>query len=213
MVIAIDGPSASGKTTVGKLLARKLNYLFIDTGIIYRTLAYISLHQGKDEESLIAISQNSQFKFLPPDGISVGNQRFCSPELFTSEVERLVPHISKLSRLREAILPQQRRLVDKDAVVVGRDIGTVVFPKAPLKIYLEASLTERARRRFLQKGEKLAEALVAIRARDDMDKTRSISPLRPAADSHIIDTEGITPSEVACRILRLAGDKCGFTVP
>ncbi len=213
MVIAIDGPSASGKTTVGKLLAQKLDYLLIDTGIIYRTLAYISLHQGKDEESLTSLAKSSQFKFLSPDGISVDNQRFYSPDLFTSEVERLVPHISKLGRLREAILPQQRRLVEKNAVVVGRDIGTVVFPQAELKIYLEACLEERARRRFLQKGEKPATALAAIRARDNMDKTRSVSPLRPASDAHVIDTEGITPSEVVCRILKLAGDKCGFTVP
>jgi cytidylate kinase len=213
VIIAIDGPSVSGKTTVGKLLAHKLGYLFVDTGIIYRVLAYISLRQGKDEKSLIAISRNSQFEFLPPDGISIDSQRFYSSDLYSSEVEKLVPHISQIARLREAVLPHQRRLAGENAVMAGRDIGTVVFPSAELKIYLEAGLEERAQRRSLQKGENPAAALDEIRARDDIDKTRSVSPLRPAADSHIIDTEGITPAEVVHRILKLAEEKCGFTVP
>lgn len=210
-VIAIDGPVAVGKTTVGRLLARRLNYHFVDTGMMYRALTWKALRTGinpYDADGLTKMAYETRLSVdeegINVDGVTVGE------ELRSPEVERKVSLVSMVPGVREAMVQRQRELADRGGIIMaGRDIGTVVLPEAPLKVFLTASAKERARRRHSELGgrEDYETILRDLERRDELDSSRSISPLKPAPDAHIIDTENLTPEEVVDRILALIGEE------
>lgn len=217
-IIAIDGPAASGKSTVGEKLAADLGYLYFDTGVMYRavTLAALErLHSVQDEEAVSELAEQIQIDVLPP---SVADGRLYDVLLDSKdvtwairqpEIDQNVSQVSAYPRVRQAMTMQQRRIGQRGSVImVGRDIGTVVFPEAELKIYLDASVEERARRRFnemQQRGEaaNYDEILKAMKRRDKMDTNRAIAPLRPAPDAVIINTDGLDIGEVINRVKSL----------
>jgi len=203
-VIAIDGPAASGKSTLGKQLADVLGYLFFDTGVMYRAVTWAAL-QGEvdiaDEEGVTALAETLDIDVQPPskdDGRNYDvlvNGEDVTWQIRQPEVEANVSEVSAYSGVRRALSAQQRRIGLRGRVVmVGRDIGTVVMPEAALKVYLDASVQERARRRYEEKrGRGEPADLEAIRqavlARDHIDSTRDLSPLRPAADAVIVNSD------------------------
>lgn len=214
-IIAIDGPAASGKSTVGEKLAAELGYLYFDTGVMYRavTLAALRKFQSVQDESAVSeLACQVDIDVLPS---SVSDGRLCDIRLDGEdvtwairqpEVDRHVSQVSAYPKVREAMTEQQRRIGNRGSVVmVGRDIGTVVFPEAELKVYLDASVEERARRRFLEgqrrgQGETYEEILEAMKLRDLKDSSRSIAPLRPAADAIMVNTDGMEICEVVDRV-------------
>lgn len=218
-LIAIDGPVAAGKSSVGSLLASKLNFVFFDTGMMYRAFTWkaISLNVSlEDESTLSQLAASTSFDFTPSQG---GNFSFLvdgqdlSSRLLSSEVEGKVSLISRVAGIRQAMVSKQRMLAQRGRVVMaGRDIGTVVLPWAELKIFLVASVEERANRRYselLQRGEKadFAAVLAELRKRDEIDSQRAISPLKPAEDAIIIDTERLTLVQVVDRVYALAANR------
>ena len=217
-VIALDGPVAAGKTTVGAALARHLGYRFLDTGVMYRALTWIALQRGVDLEEGEALGRlaTETTMALPPDGGPgevplVVNGSPLGPELRGRDVEQAVSVVSRHPQVRRALVARQREIARGGRLVmVGRDIGTVVLPEAPLKIYLEASPHERARRRqreLAQQGEAadLDTILQDLLRRDRLDSERAVSPLKPAPDARIIDTQGLTLEEVVQEVLQLVG--------
>jgi len=210
-IIAIDGPAASGKSTLGRRLADSLGYLFFDTGVMYRAVTWVALQRGMGVEHEIAIThlaETVQIDVRPPskedgracdvvaDGIDI------TWETRTPEVEANVSPVSTFPGVRQALAKQQRRIGLRGRVVmVGRDIGTVVLPEADLKIYLDASADERARRRtseIIARGGKanFEHILAGVRMRDQIDSTRAFSPLRAAADAIHIDSDKLNADEV-----------------
>lgn len=203
-IIAIDGPSASGKSTLGKLLADKLGYTFFDTGVMYRAITWKALEQNispLDEALITRLAETCEIDIRPPsraDGrnsdILVDGQDI-TWEIRQPIVEGKVSVVSAYPGVRRALSAQQRRIgLRGQVVMVGRDIGTVVLPEADLKIYLVASPEERARRRtqeMIMRGEPAVydEILAAMRKRDEIDSTRAIAPARPAEDAVILDTD------------------------
>ena len=216
-VIAIDGPGASGKSTVGRLVARRLGYGFIDTGGMYRALTWLALLKDMDfddDGALTRLAEETPLTVLPdgPDhqGQVVAGGRDLSPFLRHPEVDAKVSLLSRVPGVRVIMVANQRAIAEQGGVVMaGRDIGTVVLPDAPLKIYLDASVEERAGRRFREQRDQGLEVsydqvLDDLRRRDDLDGQRATSPLRPAADAHKIDTDGLTPEEIADAIIAAA---------
>lgn len=216
--IAIDGPSASGKSTIGGLLARELNYLYFDTGVMYRAVAAVALARGipiEDEAAVTALAERVRLEVLPPtadDGRDVtvlADGQDITWDLRRRDVEKAVSPVSAYPGVRAALRIQQRRIGEAGRVVmVGRDIGTVVLPDAELKIYLDATLAERARRRFrerLMRGEqvKIEQVLQDMRRRDEIDSTRQHAPLTAAEDAIIVDSTNLTIAEVLQRVLGL----------
>jgi cytidylate kinase len=213
--IALDGPAASGKTTIGRMLASKLGYLFFDTGVMYRAVALAAIQRGvlpSDEARVSRLAGEVEIDVLPS---TVEDGRACTVLLDGKDVswairepavDAAVSQVSAYRGVREAMIPQQRRIGLRGGVVmVGRDIGTVVLPEAELKVYLDASLAERARRRFVEQKERggnqmLEEVRVNLARRDEIDSSRDLSPLRPAADAVIIDTTALTPEEILNRL-------------
>ncbi len=216
--IAIDGPAASGKSTVGVLLAKRLNYLFFDTGIMYRAVTLAALQRLQnvaDEIRVTALAEQVQIDVQPPtrpDGRQADvllDGQDITWEIRQPEVEANVSQVSAYRGVRTAMTRQQRRVGQRGQVVmVGRDIGTVVLPEAELKIYLDASVEERARRRFeemRQRGEPADydQILAAMKKRDKIDSTREVAPLRAAADAIRICSDGIDAEQVVDRILEI----------
>jgi len=215
-LIAIDGPVAVGKSSVGSLLAKKLGYIFFDTGMIYRAFTWKVLKSGilpEDKQKLHQLATTTKFDFIPSkegvlsifiDGEDV------SAKLLRPEIEGLVALIAKVAEVRQAMVSEQRKLAQRGKVVMaGRDIGTVVLPWAELKIFLTASTEERARRRhkeLLERGENssLETVLADLKKRDEMDIHRTVSPLKPAEDAIIINTENFTLEQVVDKIYTLA---------
>jgi cytidylate kinase len=217
-LIAIDGPAASGKSTLGELLAKELGYLYFDTGVMYRAVTWAALQQNipiEDEAAVTALAERIQIDVRPPsknDGRAYDvwvNDRDVTWDIRTAEVEANVSLVSSYRGVRRALTLQQRRIGARGRVVmVGRDIGTVVFPEAEVKIYLVASVEERARRRFEElrsRGEAAdyKEILEAMRKRDDFDASRQIAPMRPADDAYMIDTDGLSIEEVLKQVMCL----------
>jgi cytidylate kinase len=215
----VDGSAASGKSTIGRLLAQKLGYLFLDTGVMYRALALAAIEHGIDPSDSVALGELARsvkidVRLAPPgsgngtavlvDGVDV-TSRLRSPA-----VEDAVSLVSRVPAVRDALVQRQREIAQRGNIVMaGRDIGTVVLPGASLKIYLDASPEERARRRyaeFASMGRDVTREMVLddLRRRDRIDSQRSVSPLRPAADAVIINTDGLTLEEVLERVLSLA---------
>lgn len=239
-IIAIDGPAASGKSTVGKLLARKLGYLYLDsgplyrdrsgqerflparqtylyfdTGAMYRAVTWVALQRGidvHDEAAITALAEKLEIDVARPtleDGrqytVYAGHEDV-TWQIRLPEVAALVSIVAAYPGVRQALTAQQRRIGQRGHVImVGRDIGTVVLPDADLKIFLDASLEERARRRYqemIARGERAdyEEVLAGMRRRDATDSQREIAPLRPADDAVIIDTTGLGVEEVMQRV-------------
>lgn len=220
-IIAIDGPAASGKSTLGRRLADWLHYLFLDTGVMYRAITWQVLQQGiavGDEAAVTALAENITIDVRPPsrqDGRAcdvVVDGRDITWETRASAVDANVSPVSAYRGVRAAMSEQQRRIGQRGQVVmVGRDIGTVVLPEADLKIYLDASATERARRRHEElrlRGveAEMHEVLSSVLERDRIDSTRDVAPLRVAADAVLIDSESLSPDQVFERVRRLCED-------
>lgn len=215
--IAIDGPAASGKSTLGKKLADRLGYLFFDTGVMYRAITWIALQKHinlKDENALTNLAEQADIDVRPPtkdDGRSYDvlvNGHDITWKIRRPEVDANVSLVSSYPGVRHALTAQQRRIGMRGKVVmVGRDIGTVVLPEAGLKVYLDASVEERARRRYeelRQRGEEAREEeiLLAMRKRDQIDSTRQVAPLRPAEDAVILDSDQLNADQVLERIIQ-----------
>lgn len=214
MIVAIDGPAASGKSTVARGVARSLGFKYIDTGAMYRAVTWRALHDHvdvTDEEAVASLARSSSIRVAGPDD---GYRIFIdgtevTEEIRSSRVSAAVSTVSKVPGVRTALVEKQRKLATGvDVVVEGRDIGTVVFPDADVKIYLTASVAERARRRqqeLSEKGQSVDVAVIEreIVARDRIDSTRAVSPLACAADAHVIDTTGRAVEEVVGDIVGL----------
>lgn len=216
-LIAIDGPVAVGKSSVGSLLARRLGYVFFDTGMVYRAFTWKVLKSGippGDEEKLCQLVNTTKFDFVP---IKSGwylspliDDEDISSKVLCPEIEEQVSLTSKIAGVRQALVLEQRRLAQRGKLVMaGRDIGTVVLPWAELKIFLTASTEERAMRRYkelLERGENtsLEIVLADLKRRDEIDTHRPISPLKPAEDAIIIDTENFSLEQVIDKTYALA---------
>ena len=217
--ITIDGPAASGKSTIGELLARQLDYLYFDTGVMYRAVTWAALSRGieiADETAVTQLAETLQIDVAPPD-TDDGRQYTVRAdgvdvtwELRTPAVDAHVSTVSAYPGVRRAMVTQQRRVAAEGGVVmVGRDIGTVVLPDADLKLYLDASVEERARRRWKEiqgrgKAADYAAVLAAMRRRDQIDSNREVSPLRVADDAVVVDTTDMAIAEVLAEVERLA---------
>lgn len=217
--IAIDGPAAAGKSTVGEQLAQHLGYLYFDTGVMYRAITFVALKNKldlADDQTVGELAQNTIIEIEEPsaeitDGrqytVRVGEQDI-TWQIRTPQVSANVSEVAAHPTVRAALIEQQRRIGQGGQVVmVGRDIGTVIMPDAPLKIYLDASVEERARRRYKemqQRGQEgsFESVLTAMRKRDERDSTRATAPLRAASDAHILNSDGKSVKEVIQEILR-----------
>lgn len=218
-VITIDGPAASGKTTIGKLLAERLGFLFVDTGVMYRAVTWAALKgilPVGDEEAVTTLAEQIEIDIRPPskqDGRDfdiLADDRDITWQIRDSEVEENVSLVSSYLGVRKALSAQQRRIGLRGSVVmVGRDIGTVVMPEAQVKIYLNASLEERANRRYLELQKRdehidLESIKSAMLARDRFDSLRKHAPLRPAEDAIVLDTDGLNIQEVLEKIISVS---------
>jgi CMP/dCMP kinase len=217
-IIALDGPAASGKSTLGRRLADSLGYLFFDTGGMYRAITWIALQRHmdlRDEAAITDLAENAQIDIRPP---SKNDGRACDViiegkdvtwEMRTEDVDANVSVVSAYAGVRKALSGQQRRIGMRGRVVmVGRDIGTVVLPEADLKVYLVASAEERAKRRYeemVDRGEDADydEILKKVIERDHIDSTRAVAPLRPAEDAVIVDSDKMNADEVFERMMDL----------
>jgi cytidylate kinase len=223
VIVAIDGPSASGKSTIGRMLGRHLDLPLVDSGLMYRAITVLALEEGVDPgdaEALGALARrtrievNTSAEERPAWQVRVG-QRDLSGKVFDAAIAPALSSISQVGKVRAEMVAQQRRYGLEGVVMVGRDIGTVVFPDADLKLFITASEAERMRRRsgqmrddnhWLLKGE--------IVDRDAADSGRSLAPLRAAEDAHTIETDGRSAQEVFAEILRLIPTEAtGSTAP
>ncbi len=217
-VIAIDGPAASGKSTLGRRLAESLGYLFFDTGVMYRAVTWLALQRRIDVRNVAAVTALAEGISLDVRPASVADGRLCDVivegrditwESRRPEVDANVSVVSAFRGVRLAMGAQQRRIGQRGRVVmVGRDIGTVILPEADLKIYLDASATERARRRWEEiraRGEEanMNDVLSMVLERDRIDSTRDVSPLRVASDAVVIDSENLNADQVFERVRAL----------
>ncbi|QQK79846.1 (d)CMP kinase [Salicibibacter cibi] len=217
--IAIDGPAGSGKSTVAKEVAAKLSYLYIDTGAMYRSLTFRALQaqvSEKDEQSLIQLLKEMEITLKQQrDGevqVLVNGKRL-GEEIRTQTVTAKVSEVSAHRKIREEMVARQQQLAKQKGVVLdGRDIGTYVLPGAELKIYMDASVEERAKRRHLENIEKqrpsdITTTKEALKRRDELDRERPIAPLQQAEDAMLIDTTNATIEEAVERICLIAREK------
>ena len=217
LVVAIDGPAASGKSTVAKELAKRLGLVHIDTGAMYRSVAWKVFQTGKDvdEAFVSSVAQTVVIEFKPEASV---NRVFVdgtevTDAIRSAEVTANVSRVAAIGDVRAAMVAQQRRMGEVGGVLMdGRDIGTVVFPNAQLKIFLTASVEERALRRYKElvaKGQDvdLAQLKEDIASRDKQDSERAISPLRQAEDALLLDTSDMNIEQVTTRILQLVEER------
>ena len=209
-VVAIDGPAGSGKGTVAKTLAKLCNLTYIDTGAMYRAIAYLSLKNNiniTEEEKIVDMARSSKIDFI--DGKTYLNGIDVSEDIRTMEVTRIVSPISSIVKLREILVDLQRKMAEgKDVIMEGRDITTVVFPNADYKFYLDASVTERANRRFKEnilKGMNVSyeEILENIKKRDYNDMHKEVGALTRTKDSIYIDSTNLTIDEVIDKMRKI----------
>ncbi|TMJ06599.1 MAG: (d)CMP kinase [Bacillati bacterium ANGP1] len=213
-IVAIDGPVGAGKSTVARGVAQRLRFRYVDTGAMYRSVAWAVLQRGvslSDERAVTALARSVRIDFVTDplgqrvlvDGVDV------TEAIRTPQVSDGASIVSVYPGVREAMVTIQRRMgVDGGVVMEGRDIGTVVFPDAEIKVFLDASLDERARRRFEElkargAGVDLESVRKAEEERDRRDRTRNHSPLRAAPDAVVIDSTGVPADEVVARIVQL----------
>jgi len=215
LIVAIDGPAGSGKSTSAKLIAKKLGYVYIDTGAMYRAITYLALENEaiNDESRIIELARNCKIDLDYKDGevIVLLNGRNISKEIRSAEVNSHVSDVSKISEVRKVLVEKQRDMGAKGSGVVmeGRDIGTVVFPNADLKIFLTASLDIRANRRTKEYNENGSKVFVDdiknnLSSRDKIDSNRNDSPLTKASDAVEVDTTNVTIDEQVNLILEEA---------
>ena len=217
-IIALDGPAASGKSTLGRRIADSLGYLFFDTGVMYRAVTWIALHYDmnlQDEAAITELAQKAQIDIRPPsktDGRAcdvVIGEKDVTWDMRGEDVDANVSLVSAYAGVRQALSEQQRRIGLRGKVImVGRDIGTVVLPEADLKVYLDASAEERARRRYnevIARGETAnsEEILKKVIERDHIDSTRAVAPLRHADDAVIIDSDKMDADQVFAHVMEL----------
>lgn len=218
MQIAIDGPASAGKSTIAKLVAKKLGYIYCDTGAMYRTVTYMALKDQlplDDETTILQHLSQLQIRFAPgdPEQRVFMNDEDVTLAIREPDVTNNVSQVAALPGVRTELVERQRDIAAKhDIVMDGRDIGTTVLPHAALKIFMVASVSERANRRYkenVQKGIKtpLTTLEAEIAERDRKDSQRKVSPLRQAADAIRIDTTHMTIEEVVAKILALVAEK------
>lgn len=218
IAIAIDGPAGAGKSTIAKKIAQRLNYVYVDTGAMYRSVALKALRTGADlaDEVEMSLLAEKTVIALKPDSVHgvYTNKVYVDGEEVTEEirsplVSQNVSRVAKISGVREALVRQQRKMANLGGIVMdGRDIGTVVLPEAELKVYLTASIEERASRRYQEMREKgyevnLADLQSEIAQRDKADMEREHSPLRQADDAVFLDTTDYTIAEAEAEIIKL----------
>jgi cytidylate kinase len=213
-VITVDGPSGSGKGTLCALLAKQLGWNLLDSGALYRLLAFAAGNHGIDltnEEALKQLAAHLDVQFIGKLIVLEGEE--VTDAIRNEHIGAGASMVASLPAVREALLQRQRAFQEEPGLVAdGRDMGTVVFPEAPLKVFLTASAEERARRRYLQlkaKGDdvNLASLLDEIRARDERDTQREVAPLKPAADAILLDSTELSIEQVLERILREVADR------
>ena len=211
MIIAIDGPAGSGKGTIASLVSKKLNLVNIDTGATYRCVALEMLKEGvslEETDKIIEISKNVDIN-LTEDSRVFLNKEEVTDRIREKDVTKIVSQVSSIEKVRENLVALQRNMAKgKNVIMEGRDIGTTVFPNANVKIYLDASAEERARRRTKQNEENnlpsdYEEILKSIKSRDEQDRTREISPLKQAEDAVYIDSSDMTIEEVVNKIIEI----------
>lgn len=210
-VIAIDGPAGAGKSTVAKKVAERLGFVYLDTGAMYRAITLKVLNTKIDldnEEAVFLAAKDGNLDFAP-DGIFLDG-KLVEKEIRSSKVTKNVSKVSSYGKVREVLVDKQREISKgKNSVVDGRDIGTVVFPDAWLKIFLTASVDERASRRFKENCNEASfeEIKKAIEERDYLDSNREISPLKQASDAILLDTTAKNIDQVTEEIVELAGGR------
>lgn len=218
LIVAIDGPAGAGKSTVARMVASRLGLLFLDTGAMYRAVTWKAMAQGvplEDEAAMTRLARESRIELLPADGgdrvILDGAE--VTGAIRSPEVTRHVSQVAAHAGVREVLVERQRELgKDGGVVAEGRDIGTVVFPQAPVKIFLIASPRERARRRAKDLEARgipvdLAELEAEIARRDAYDSNRAVSPLKAAPDAVEVDSDAMTREQVVERILEIARER------
>ena len=222
MIVAIDGPCGAGKSSVAKVVARELGFSCLDTGAMYRAVAWLAKHNGVDlgdNEALGKVARECEIAFGHTNGDPTPNQVFVdghdvTSDIRTAEIDKAVSPVSAAPAVREALVLQQQRIGNAgDYVVEGRDIGTVVFPNAEVKVFLTASPEERAHRRVRQNADRCVgsidyeEVLADIIRRDRVDTTRETSPLKKADDAVEIDSTGDHIETVIAKICELANER------
>jgi CMP/dCMP kinase len=218
MIIAVDGPSGAGKSTLGKMLAQNLGLLYLDTGAMYRAVAFAVLEQNvsDDKEKIIEIAESSVIELIgEPDALQVLlNGKDISHQIRTNEVGQMASIVSAISEVRKILVRRQQELGNRGTgcVLDGRDIGTVVFPNADVKFFLTATPEARARRRYeedLQRGLNVTyeKTLAEINERDKRDVTRADSPLSIAKDAIVVETSELNLDEVFAKMLTIIEEK------
>jgi len=215
MIIAIDGPSGAGKGTVARAVAARLGYRHVDTGAMYRALAWKTLQEGielGDELAVAAAGERAAFDL--EHGRVVIDGHDVASAIRTPDIDRAAAIVARHAPVRRVLVARQRAIGERGGVVMeGRDIGTVVFPQADVKVYLDASPEERARRRAADpahsssKGAQLSDVATALAERDKSDSTRAVSPLSVAPDAVVIDTTDMPIADVIDRVIALIHDK------
>lgn len=217
VVIAVDGPAAAGKSTVSKIIAKKLGFTYIDTGAMYRAFTEYVLRKGVDpenEEACCALIPEVEIELFP-DGKVMCSGKDVTREIREPRVSGNVSYIASYKEIRLAMVEQQRKMAEKVSVVMdGRDIGTYVLPNADVKIFQIASVEERAKRRFKENQEKgiactYEEIVADVEKRDRIDSSRAFAPLKPAEDSIQLDTSKMTIEESVNAVLEIIKNKVG----
>ena len=215
LVVAIDGPSGVGKGTVARVIARSLQWKYVDTGAMYRAVAWKTQHEGDlldDEDKVVAVAKNAEFDMdetrIAIDGHDVTNA------IRTPEIDNAATVVAGIPRVRALLVARQRGYAEVGPLVMeGRDIGTVVFPDATVKIYLDASPEARAARRSkdpahgLSKAREIRTVAKALERRDHLDRTREVSPLIAASDAEVIDTTGVSIDSVVQLVLAIVRER------